>query len=253
MLYRYNRTIRTPVDLDGAYSGGCILAGGSPTLAQEDLRSVEQPGVMVMSMNNTALTIQSDFWVGADKPLCYSEVILRDPKLMKFMMISRKNFELDPGLRLKDLPNMYFFGAHENFTVNNLLKADRDYVWWKNTFFVAIQLLYRLGFRQIYLAGCQFKIGVDKPYSYDVKLTDGEVKWNQKLYGYTVSQMKQLKPHFEEKGLQVYSCTPDSPLNDIYPTMSFDEAVNSMRLEMPNNLDKCVHSSFFKREVTTNG
>jgi hypothetical protein len=200
-----------------------------------------------MAMNNTASVVPCQLWVGADKPLCYSQKILQDPRLMKFAGIGRRNIRAG-NIDWKFQPNTYFFGTtEEGWNYRNFLNPDRDFVWWKNTFYIAIQILYRLGFRKIYLIGCQFKIG-DKHYSYDKQLTGDEKEWNKKTYNHVVTRMKELKPLFDRKDFKVISCTPDSPLNEIYPTMDFDEAIADSLQDFPRSWDinRCVHSSFFK-------
>ena len=251
MFYRYNAwNCRIPVDLDGTFKGSCFLAGGHPSLQNENLALLNQPGVQVMAMNNTASVLpRTDFWIGADRPMCYSPRILKDPRIMKFAMISRRNI-LAYDIDWKFVPNTYFFGTTEQWDIHNFLNPNRDFVWWKNTFYIAIQLLYRLGFRKVYLVGCKFDIDNDKKqYSYDTKLDEGDVKWNQKTYGQVVKNMIKLKPHFKKRDFELVSCTPGSPLNEHFETMTFDEAVTDSLVGFPTDyaIDKCVHSSFFSK------
>jgi len=247
MFYRFTKSgLRIPVDLDDIYSGSCFLAGGSPALLKENLSLLSQPGIMTMSMNNTASIVPSSLWVGGDKPLCYSPKILLDPRLLHFAIISRRDFEVG-GTPWKHCPNTYFFGTNDNFTLGDLLKPHRDFVWWKNTFYIALQILYRLGFRKIYLIGCEFNIEKDHQYAYGAKLGEEEVTWNKRTYNAVVANMKHLKPHFEECGIEIISATPNSKLNDIYKVMSFDDAVKDVLENFPKeyNIKDCPHSSFF--------
>jgi len=257
MFFRYNRlNCRIPADLDDLYNGSVILAGGSPVLKEEkNLHLLNEPGVMVMSMNNTASIVPSDLWIGADKPRCYSHRILRDPKIMKFAMISRRNILAADYIDWKFMPHTYFFGTSDKFNIDNFLSYDRNFVWWKNIFYISIQILYRLGFRKIYLIGCQFKIEKDSQYAYGAKLDDEAVVWNKKTYNTVVKNMKKLKPTFERKNLEIVSCTPGSPLNDIYPTCTPEDAVKEILTDYPQSydIDKCVHSSFFSKKGDKNG
>ena len=252
MYYKYSPAgARIPVDLDNMYTGKTLfLCGGAPSLKEEkQLHMLAEPGISVMAMNNTSSILPSvDFWVGCDKPGCYSPRILLDPKPMKFAIIAKREmtFMSDPfhEYKLRDCPNMYFFGTHEKWTATTLLKKDRDFVWWKNTFWVAMQLAHRLGFRKVYLAGCSFNIG-NKHYSYDFKLDDFQKNYNQRLYDQTITLMNIAKQHFDEQGFEVISATPDSKLNDTYPHVSFDEAIEDALKDFPSDyeLNKCKHSS----------
>jgi len=245
MFYRYTRSgLRVPVDLDGLYSGSCFIAGGSPSLLLENLSLLDQPGINVLAMNNTASVVPCNLWIGGDKPVCYSPRITTDPRITKFAVISRKDQQINE-VAWKHYPNMYFFGTHEKFTVGNLLKPDRDFVWWKNTFYMALQLAWRLGFRTVYLTGCQFKMDKDKHYSYDTVLTDKQIAWNNRTYERAADNMKYLKAHFDKVGFKVISATPDSRLNEWYPTIDFRDAVQEALMGFPREweIGKCPHSS----------
>lgn len=253
MYYRYlsSGSGRVPVDLDGSYSGSLFIAGGAPSLANENLDRLKQPGINLMAINNTASLFQDavTFWIGGDKPACYSERILLDSKILKFAIISRKDESVN-GCAWRQLSSTFFFGTKENFTEDGFLRADRDFVWWKNTFFIALQLAYRLGFRKVYLIGCGFKVNNEKQYAYDVQLSEAEVDWNKRLYDKTAERMVRMKPTFDEAGFEIISATPDGALNEEYPVMTFDEAVDDALKDFPSDyeMEKCVHSSALKQE-----
>lgn len=249
MFFRYWKGCRIPVDLDGIFEGSCFIAGGAPSLLKENLELLKQPGIMVISMNNTAARVPTDIWVCADKPKCYSERILKDPKLMKFAMISRKDLMVGDK-KMMELPNMFFYGATEkHFNVHNLLSEHRDFAWWKNVMPITLQIAHRLGFKKVYLIGCSFKISKDAQYSYATNLTDHQINYNVRTYNSFVERMKLLKPHFKEKNFEVISCTQDSLLKDTYPTMSFEDAVEESLKDFPKkyNTDKCFHSSEMRK------
>ena len=142
--------------------------------------------------------------------------------------------------------NMYFFGANENhFNVHNLLNEHRDFAWWKNVMPIVLQLAYRLGFRRIYLIGCGFKISKEEQYSYKTDLDNHQINYNQRAYNQMVEKMKLMKSHFEEKGFEIISCTPDSLLNEFYPFVKFEDAINQVLKDFPKeySTEKCFHSS----------
>ena len=254
MFFRYDKGCRIPVDLDGMFSGSCFIAGGHPSLLKENLELLKQPGIPVISMNNTASTVPTDIWIGMDKPKCYSERILLDPKIMKFTIVSRRDLIVG-NKKMIELPNMYFFGANEKyFNVSNFLNQNRDFVWWKNTMYNSLQLAYRLGFRKVYLIGCAFKISQETQYSYKTKLDNHQINYNQRTYNNFVEKMKLLKTHFKEKGFEIVSCTPNSALNGIYPFVPFEDAVKEILKDFPKeyNTSKCFHSSEMASEKCKN-
>jgi len=255
MFFRFDKGCRIPVDLDNSFSGSCFIAGGAPSLLKENLELLKLPGILVISMNNTASKIPTDIMVCADKPKCYSDRILRDPKLMKFAMISRKDLMVGDK-KMTELPNMFFYGANEKyFNVHNLLNEHRDFAWWKNVFPITLQIAYRLGFRKVYLIGCGFNISKENQYSYSTNLTEHQVNYNKRTYNAFVEKMKLLKPHFKEKNFEIISCTPNSLLNGIYPTMSFEDAVEEALKDFPKkfNTDKCFHSSEMSKNNVATG
>ena len=117
MFFRYDKGCRIPVDLDNSFSGSCFISGGAPSLLKENLKLLDQPGVMVLSMNNTAAKVPTDFWLGLDKPSCYSSRILLNPKIMKFTMISRRFFIVRFWLA-HSLPSSPFFFLNSGLSIN---------------------------------------------------------------------------------------------------------------------------------------
>jgi len=254
MFFRFDKNCRIPMDLDNMFSGSCFIAGGAPSLLRENLELLEQPGLTVISMNNTASKIPSTIWVSADKPKCYSKRILLDPKLMKFSMISRRDLMVGDK-KMKELPNMFFYGATEkHFNLHNFLNPYRDIWWVKNVMPITLQIAYKLGFRRVYLIGCGFKISKEEQYSYKMKLDEHQVNYNQRTYSNFVEKMKLLKPHFKEKNFEVISSTPNSSLNEFYPFVPFEDAVNEILKDFPKEYDteKCLHSSEMSSEKYKN-
>lgn len=215
MFYRFVKSgVRLPIDLDDLYQDeACFIAGGAPILSE----FAERLGDLrphILAINNAATKVPATLWVGGDKPDCIDRSILLDPTIMKFAVISRREYDVE-GRRYRDLPGMFFFGTKEGFNQRNFLERHRDLCWWKNTFFLALQLAYRLGFRTVYLVGCGFKITKEEQYAWETALDDNEVSWNQRLYNNSLIRLKELKPLFEKKGFRVVSSTPDSLANEV--------------------------------------
>jgi len=233
MFYRFVKSgVRLPVDMDDLFQdGACFIAGGAPVLADfAELLGKARPHIL--AINNAATKVPATLWVGGDKPDCYSRSILLDPTIMKFGVISRREYVVE-GKPWKLWHNTFFFGTKEGFNPRNFLERDRDLCWWKNTFFIAIQLAYRLGFRTVYLAGCGFQIEQAKQYAWETNLSADEIAWNQRLYGNTLTRLKELKPVFERKGLRVISATPGSLANSILEYRDPAEAIAEVMSAIP--------------------
>jgi hypothetical protein len=186
----------------------------------------------VLAINNAATVVRPTLWIGSDKPVCFAKSIIYDPSYMKFVRICRRN-ELVDGRPWHTFPNTLFFGDKEGFTKHDFLKSDRDLVWWKNTFFTALQLAHRLGFQTVHLVGCGFKISEGSQYAWPTGLDSEEVASNKRLYSRTVLHLESLLPHFEREGFKVISCTPGSLANDILPYEEAEAVLEGYRAAIP--------------------
>ena len=83
-----------------------------------------------------------------------------------------------------------------------------------------------------------------------IKMDEYQANYNQRLYDQTVEIMKQAKQHFNEYGFEVISSTPDSKLNDYYPYVCFNEALEDALYGYPQDyaLDQCKHSSEYVKK-----
>jgi hypothetical protein len=252
MFYRYTKAgARIPVDLDGMYDGETLfLLGGSPRLRELPLDLLRQPGVVTLGMNNVPCFFpRPNLWVCADKPLCFSPHIFTSPEITKFTMISRRGLEVPEtgGRRIMDCPNVLFFGAHDKFTFKNFLDPNRDLVWWRSVFPIALQLAWHLGFKKVYLVGCGFNMdkAEGKQYAWDTKLTADQAQYSHNTYSRDVDRLRALLPTFARKGFEVVSSTPQSRANEFLSYVPLAQAVEeSLRGKaVPADTSMLVHSS----------
>ena len=244
MFYRFVKSgVRLPLDLDDPYQDeACFIAGGAPVL--KDFAALLGPKrPHIMAINNAATVVPATLWVGGDKPDCADRSILLDPTILKFAVISRRDYPVE-GTPWKSLPGTVFFGTKEGFNQRNFLERHRDLCWWKNTFFLALQLAYRLGFRTVYLVGCGFQMEQAKQYAWETALSAEEVSWNQRLYNNSLHRLKELRPLFEKKGFRVVSSTPGSLANGILEYVDPAEALAEVMKAIPApNTVALPHSS----------
>jgi hypothetical protein len=247
MFWKYYQDGRKrAVDLSDLYEGQhCFLLGGAPTLNHYDLAALKTNGIVTIGINNVPTIFKPTYWIGADKPRCYSKEYLYDPSIVKFACNGKADMEID-GIKWKYFPSTLFWDAKEEFTINNLLHRTSYFVWWKNTWYNAIQLCYRLGFRTIYTLGADFKIDKNYEYAWNTSLSEKEVNSNRRLYLQTVNKMRELKPHFDEMSLKIINCSKTSSLIDDYGYLSYREAIEKCAsiipkhntLELPHSLRK---------------
>jgi hypothetical protein len=238
MFFRFIGERRKAIDLDDTFSGPCFLLGGAPSLKEVKDLLVNQP-VVLAAMNNTATVVRPDIWVGLDVPANYSSSVLLDPSPMKFTYITRKD-DLVEGKAWKNIPNTYFMSSTKQPNAAFFLKA-RDFCWGKNVFTIALQLLYRLGFRTVYTVGCEFNINKEYQYCYETKLNDNQVDWTKKTYDSALRGVREVLPLAEDVGFKLISCTMNSRLNDLVEYEDFHEVLGKLRALIPNPNTICRH------------
>lgn len=239
MFFRYDGNRRKAIDLDNTFGGPCFLLGGSPQLNDVKDLFANKP-VMKIAMNNTATIIRPDIWIGADIAENYSASVLIDPGPMKFTYITRRKSTVGDKI-WQDMPNTYFMSSRKLKSSEFFLR-NRDFVWDKNVFTLAIQLAYRLGFNEAYLVGCSFKIAKNNLYCYERELNEGQIRYNQKTYNRGVDLTKQLLPYAEKFGFKIISCTPDSKINKYIEYCDLSEAIaKASSIIPPHNTKDCRH------------
>lgn len=156
---------RREVDLEGAFAGprasACWLIGGGPSLERLPVADIAASGVPTMAVNLAGTRLlRPTFWTAYDPTARFLKSIYLDAGVMKFLPRTR-GMDLVPGTTFKvcDCPNAYFFerdavrGYADAFSPTATGILD-----WRDTLVQAIDVLYRLGFRTIYLAGCEMAV-----------------------------------------------------------------------------------------------
>lgn len=230
MYYRFVNGRRVAVDLDDIQSGAAFLVGGSPSLESVDLGLLQRPGIVSAAMNNVAAFFRPTYWIGADSAGKYSKSILMDPSFMKFCYLSKENDVIGDKM-WQDMPNTIFLSTSECKPSRFFYKS-RDFIWWRNVFLLALQVLYRLGFRTVYCVGCSFFID-DKPYFYETGLSDNEIEYNKRTYTMVLGQLTNILPFAKDTGFKIISCTKNSKLNDIVEHMAFEHAIDITSATLP--------------------
>lgn len=156
---------RQEVALENAFAGAgetaSWLIGGGPSLAKlpyEEIAASPAPK-MTINLAGTRL-LRPNFWTSYDATSRFHRSIYLDPCIMKFVH-RRRAMDLVPETTFKvcECPNLYFFerDARRGFA-DFLGPQHAEIVDWADSMVQAIDLLYRLGFRTIYLAGCEMRV-----------------------------------------------------------------------------------------------
>lgn len=156
---------RGDVALENVFAGpratACWLIGGGPSLDRLPVDEIAASPVPKMAVNLAGTRLlRPTFWTAYDPASRFLRSTFLDAGVMKFVPARRCNeFVPHTGFPLCDCPNLFFFDRDSGRNCSNLLPpAARGIVDWRDTFVQAIEILYRLGFRVIYLAGCEMMV-----------------------------------------------------------------------------------------------
>jgi len=154
-----------PVNLDDMYGGPqpseCWLIGGGPSLGELPCDEIARSPLPKMSMNlsGTGL-LRPNFWTSYDPTARFHRSIYLDAGILKFVH-RRRAMDLVPETTFKvcECPGVIFFDRHAGRDFSTFLSPQAPgIIDWADSMVQAIDLLYRLGFRTIYLAGCEMRV-----------------------------------------------------------------------------------------------
>lgn len=230
----------------------CFYIGAGPSLLSQPLGLLSSRGILTFAVNNVAAkTVKPNLWCCGDEPKSFHDVIWNDPTILKFCPAnkSQKHYYIDgknSDQAARFTPNTFIYNlpTKSRFDENKFLSEDVC-TWGNDTnivdtvgqkggrsiMLVAFKLMYFLGFKRIYLLGCDFNMQHDKKksgygltYAFPQYKHQGGVASNNKCYEILNKRFKVLYPKLKEKGVQVFNCTPNSGLT-AFPVMDFEEAI----------------------------
>ena len=237
------------VALDGLFQDAHVfLVCSGPSFRKIDRGPLRF--VYTMALNNGVKGCMPKFrpnlWLcvdGADK---FLHTIWQDPHILKLApnthvkkWLCNNDAKAPAGLRVRDCPNVVFWERISGFNPrrfltergaswgNNKSQKDKNGVKGKRSCMLcAVKLLYVLGFRHIYLLGADFAMDNNAVnYSFVQARKPSSVKGNNATYRQLQWRFEQLRPYFEQSGLHVYNCNPESNLT-AFDFISYEDALD---------------------------
>ena len=163
-----------------------------------------------------------------------SKVLSPNKKEDKFIKVN------DVEMCVGDCPNVIYFRRNYTFNSESFMYEDtfnfgrrKEDGGGRSVMLPAIRILYSLGFRNIFLLGCDFNMKTDRPYSFEESVGDEYVSANMSTYMKLSQWFTELKPHFDKMGLQIFNCNKNSNLN-VFPFVDFDEAFGAVTSMIPS-------------------
>lgn len=232
-----------------------FLICGGPSFAKLDHSKLRQPGIITLGVNNSPKTFRPNLWCSVDSPHNFIRSIWLDPQVQKFVPLDhteKKLFDSDSwkqmDVKVRDCPNVVYFRRNEHFQAKQWLtessfnwgdvgkpkqkdidsgkaKLDPNRMYGgRSVMLPALRILFLLGFRRVYLLGCDFKMDEQNKYHFDQDRAAGSIGGNNDTYQRLGERFKMLRPLFEREGFHIFNCNPDSNLK-AFDHVPFDKAV----------------------------
>jgi len=160
---------RLQIPLENLYAGpvrtACWIIGGGPSLSQlasERIVGTAAPRFTINLAGSGLLRPQ--FWTSYDPTARFHRSIYLDPAVTKFVHEGRA-MDLVPETTFKvcDCPSLYFIDREPGRGFQEFPGTGRSAITdWQDSLIQAIEIAFRLGFRELYLAGCEMWISPSK-------------------------------------------------------------------------------------------
>ncbi|MCP5539376.1 MAG: hypothetical protein H7A52_04445 [Akkermansiaceae bacterium] len=233
------------LDLVGLHAGASVfLVLNGPSFARIDRDRLRRPGILTFGVNNGAHAFRPHYWTCVDDPTRFMESIWRDPTIVKFVPhshIDRPLWDQAAGrvslTRVRHCPNLVAFARNEQFEPARWL--DEDTVNWGNhgdrgggrsVMLSALRLCHLLGFRRVFLLGCDFHMAEDRKYWFPEHRSDPAIRHNNATYTQLRDYFTALRPAFDAAGFEVLNCTEDSHL-DVFPHYPLAQALAETEID----------------------
>ena len=246
-----------PLSIGDTYAGAtAFLLCSGPSICSMDLNKLNKRGVLTCSVNNAGTLFRSNVWVCVDDPGNFSDIIWKDPAILKFLPFGRLTKKIrtrnqsgelvETEFSAFQMPNTFGYRSNSEFSPENWLSEstikcgqtgrfadDLGIIGSRSVMLVAIKLLYYLGVRRVFLLGCDFRMKYgDQNYAFEQHRTRRSVRGNNRTYRALNARLQELKPYFDDVGFHVFNCTPNSGLA-VFEYVDFEEAVALATSSMP--------------------
>lgn len=265
---------RQQIPLENLYAGpattACWVIGGGPSLSHLAIdRLVASPAPrFTMNLAGSGL-FRPHLWTSYDPTARFHRSIYLDPSVTKFVHEGRA-MDLVPETTFKvcDSPSLYFVDRETGRGFHDFPGHGTSPITdWQDSLIQALDIAYRLGFRQLFLAGSEMcvspsrkliRAAAKRGVHYSPRGLLGEFVRRCRQAGFTNEELDALATdspyHFAETksltaaiqtdahyfriaqtlrlcrrsmslaGLQIFSVTPWSRLNDDFPFLTVDQA-----------------------------
>ncbi len=230
-----------PFPIEGMYKGAsCFIILSGPSTNQLNLSLLDRPNIVTFGVNNSPTIIRPKLWTCVDDPEKFMISIFRDPLITKFIPVKKQKKRIFDNTKwamsdmiVKDCPNVIYYHRNEKFDPLTYLTeptinwgSHKKHGGRRSVFLAAIKICYLLGFKRIFLLGCDFHMKVNSQnYSWAQDRTKNSVKGNNTSYTAMEERFNLLRPLFDKNDFHVYNCNKNSKLT-AFPYMSYRNAID---------------------------
>lgn len=239
---------KSVMPIQGHYKGAsaflCLSGPSFKNVLDEYENELRQ--VFTMSVNNSIKSFRTDSWLSVDDPSRFLTTCFNDPRIMKFVPMGHSEKKIwdtvnniESNIKVGECPNMLYFTRNNKFNESRWMTEagfnwgnHQDFGGGRTVMLVAIKILYVLGFRKIYLLGCDLKMNANYKYHFEEERTKGAINCNNGTYKRLMEEyLPKLKPYFDKYGLEIYNCNPESNLK-VFPFIdagkAFEQALDEV-------------------------
>jgi hypothetical protein len=142
----------------GPFPTACWLIGGGPSLAALPCQDIARSPAPKLGLNLAGVRlIRPNFWTAYDPSIRFHKSLYLDAGIVKFLPRARA-MDLVPETDFKvcECPQTCFFDRDPHRGYHDFLSVQPAGILdWADSLVQAIDIAYRLGFRRLYLAGCE--------------------------------------------------------------------------------------------------
>jgi len=124
-------------------------------------------------------------------------------------------------------PFVYFADCKKPTKKEDIFTLQGDdifFVWYKNTLTITLHILIWMGIKQIHLVGCD--LGGEPDYYFGNINDEARRQSNKVLYRGQLEYLTFFHNEGRKHGVQLVSCSPESPLNESVPYLPLEEAIS---------------------------
>jgi hypothetical protein len=233
------------VDVVNIYQNSAVfLICNGPSFKEVNHDSLRMPGILTMGINNGAHVFRPNLWSCVDDPSRFMKSIWEDPKIMKIVPqahFEKKIYDKLEGFSEKvvgDCPNVIGFRRNEHFREDRWLHEHtinwgnhKNHGGGRSVMISSLKICYLLGFKRIYLVGCDFNMTEENGYFFEEKRSKSAVKNNMNSYEKMEGYFSKIRPKLEQEGVTIYNLNPKSKLK-AFDYMNFSVAIEKEKIDV---------------------